>query len=315
MTVSNKIKSLKRWILFFLAANLLLLSGCGDSTSLDANGVPGKLIIGMYGGDNPGQTKAAMAPLKQYLEKKIGMPVEFIFTTDYTTVIEALRSKKIHAAELTPFAYILATQRPGLTPIATLGIDGKPSLYHSIIFTNPQTGIKTMADVKARAKNLTLCFADPASTSGHLIPRAYLTSIGLNPDNAFKEAVFAGSHAASILSVKSGKVDVGCSTSDLALDKMIRDGVVKPSDLVILWTSPPIVNHAITLRDDLNKDLVKKIQDAYLSMSTDNPSVFEGFVKLYYPDSKNMAFVTVQDSQYNGLRKIAGDIKSLKLNK
>jgi phosphonate transport system substrate-binding protein len=298
-----------------LAAFLLFLSACGDKAALDSNGIPRTLIIGMYGGDNPGQTKAAMEPLKGYLEKKLGIEVQFIFTTDYTTVIEALRSKKIHAAELTPFAYILATQKPGLIPVATLGIDNKPSLYHSIIFTNPKTGIKTIADLKARAKSLTLCFADPASTSGHLIPRAYLNSIGLNPDSAFKETVFAGSHAASILSVKSGKVDIGCSTSDLALDKLIRDGVVKSSDLVILWTSPPIVNHAITVRDDLNKDLVTKLQNAYLSLSTDDPSVFNGFVRLYYPDSKNMSFVTVQDSQYNQLRKIAGDIKSLKLNK
>lgn len=295
--------------------NILIFNGCHNSTELNADGIPGKLIIAMYVGDTPGQTKAAMAPMKEYLEKKIGLPVEILFTTDYSAVIQAIRSKKVHMAELTPFAYILATQRPGLIPIATLGVDGKPSLYHSIIFTNPATGIKTIADVKARAKGLTLCFADPASTSGHLIPRAYLTSIGLNPETAFKETMFAGSHAASILSVKSSKVDIGCSTSDLALNKLIEQGTVKPSDLVILWTSPPIVNHAITVSTDLNKGLVKKIKNAYLNLATDDPRVFEGFAKLYYSDSKRISFVTVQDSQYNQLRKIAGNIKDLKLNK
>ncbi len=147
------------------------------------------------------------------------MEVQFFYTTDYTAVIEALRSKKIHMAHLTPFAYVLATQKAGLEPIATLGLNGKPTMYHSIIFTNHKTGLKSMDDVKARAKNLTLCFADPASTSGHLIPRSYLNSIGLNPDNAFKQTVFAGNHAASILSVQSERVDVGCAASELALDK------------------------------------------------------------------------------------------------
>jgi phosphonate transport system substrate-binding protein len=298
-----------------LLVALLTLNGCKDKTALDANGVPGTLLIGSYGGDNPAQTKAALEPFRQYLAQKLGMDVQFVYTTDYTAVIEALRAKKIHMAHLTPFAYILATQQPGLTPIATLGVNGNPTLYHSIIFTNTHTGLKTMADVKARAKSLTLCFADPASTSGHLIPHAYLNSIGLNPDSAFKETIFAGSHAASILSVQSGKVDVGCSTSELALNKLIREGIVKKEDIVILWTSPPIVNDAITIRSDLNKDFIKKVQNAYLSAAKDNFPAFSKYVKLYWPNTAQMSYVPVQDSAYNQLRKIAGNIKDLKLNK
>ena len=300
--------------LFTLLFTTVLFS-CHNNTDLDANGVPGKLLIGMYGGDNPSQTTAAMKPVKAYLEKKLGMEVEFIFATDYTSVIEALRSKKIHMAELTPFGYILATQKSGLKPIATLGLNGKPTLYHSIIFTNPGTGIKTIDDLKARAKNLTLCFADPASTSGHLVPRAYLVSIGLDPDKAFKQAIFAGSHAASILSVKSGKIDVGCSSNDLALNKLVREGVVKNNDVVILWTSPPIVNDAMTVRTDMNKDFIKKIQDAYLNMANDDFDAFKPYVSLYYTNPHQMSYVNVADSQYNALRRMAGNIKSLKFSK
>jgi phosphonate transport system substrate-binding protein len=302
-------------IILYALITFAVISGCKNKADLDANGVPGKLLIAMYGGDNPGQTKAAMVPMRDYLQKKLGMDVEYIYTTDYTAVIEALRAKKVHMANLTPFAYILATQKPGLMPVATLGVDGKASLYHAIIFTTPATGLKTMDDVKARAKSLTLCFADPASTSGHLIPRAYLTSIGLNPQSAFKETMFAGSHAASILSVKAGKVDIGCSTSDLSMAKLIREGIVKASDFVILWTSPPIINDAITVRTDMNKDFIKKIQDAYLSAAHDDFPAFSAWVKLYYTKTQDMSYVAVQDSQYNGLRKIAGNLQDLRLSK
>jgi phosphonate transport system substrate-binding protein len=307
---------MKKAIVALMALVILItsISACKDKAALN-NGVPEKLLIGIYGGDKPAQTKGALEPFRLYFEKKMGMPVEFLFTTDYSAVIEALRSKKIHMAELTPFAYVLATQKPGLEPIATLGTNHQPTLYHSIIFTNPHTGIKTMADLKAKAKSISLCFADPASTSGHLIPRAYLTSIGLNPDNAFKQTMFAGSHAASILSVKSGKVDVGCSTSDLALNKLIREGNVKKEDLVILWTSPPIINDAITVRSDLNRDFINKIKSVYFSVAKEDYKAFSGYVKLYYPQPQNMEYMPVQDSAYNGLRKIAGNTKELKLNK
>jgi len=85
--------------------------------------------------------------------------------------------------------------------------------YTSSLIVNGHSNLKSMSDIKANSKNLTLCFVDPASTSGHLIPRAYLNTIGLNPDSAFKQVVFAGNHLASVLAVKSGKIDVGCTTS------------------------------------------------------------------------------------------------------
>src|ERR1700744_6016951 len=94
--------------LLVLAATLLVFSGCTNKADLDANGVPHKLLIAMYQGDNPAQIKSAMEPLGKYLQKKLGMEVEFLYTTDYTTAIEALRSKKVHLANLGPFAYIIA---------------------------------------------------------------------------------------------------------------------------------------------------------------------------------------------------------------
>src|ERR1700761_932219 len=300
-------------LLAFLS--ITIIEGCGNKGNAGTNGVPDKLLIGTYGGDNPAQTKSALEPFRAYLQKKLGMEVEFFYTTDYTAVIEALRSNKVHMAHLTPFAYVLATQKPGLEAIATLGLNGKPTMYHSIIFTNHKTGLKSMDDVKTRARNLTLCFADPASTSGHLIPRSYLNSVGLNPDSAFKQTIFAGNHAASILSVQSEKVDVGCAASELAMDKLIREGIVKREDFVILWTSPPIVNDAITVRSDLNKDFIKKLQNAYLDAAKDDFPSFSKYVKLYWPHPENMSYLPAQDSMYDQLRQIAGNIKDLKLNK
>ena len=297
----------------FLA--LLLFSGCAEKGDINSNDIPYKLSIGLYGGDNPAQTKEAIEPLRLYLQKKMGIEVEMFFTTDYTSVIEALRSHKIIAAQFNPFAYVIATQKPGLRPMVTLGINGHPSFYKSIIITNPKSGLKTMDDVKAKAKKLTLAFADPASTSGHLIPRAYLSNIGLNPDNAFKEAIFAGSHAAAILSVKSGKVDLGCTNLDLSLNKLIRERTVNKEDIVILWTSPPILNDVFTIRTDVNKDFANKLQQAYVDMAKDDYNAFSKYAGLYFPDTHNMSYIATQDSMYNSLRKIAGKVKQFKMNK
>jgi phosphonate transport system substrate-binding protein len=148
------------------------LTGCRSRSALDANGIPYTLIVAVYEGDNPGETTKVLALVKKYMEKELGIKVEYLMSTDYTTVIEAMVAGKAHMAYLSPFSYVLATQKLPLVPLVIQGFNGKPFGYRSYIFTNPGTGLHTMADVKARSHQLTLCFADPASTSGHLVPRA-----------------------------------------------------------------------------------------------------------------------------------------------
>jgi phosphonate transport system substrate-binding protein len=291
---------------------LIAFNGCKNKAALDDKGVPHTLIIAVFGGESPGLIKTVYEPIRKYIEGKLGMPVEMVYTTDYTAVIEALKSKKVHLAYLSPFSYVIAAKTAGITPIAVLGADGKPSLYNSNIITGIHSGINSMADVKSRSKNITLCFVDPESASGHLVPRAYLNSIGLNPDTAFKQTLFAGGHLASVLSVKSGKIDIGC-TAKMVLDIMINRNMIKKDDIKILWTSAPIVSDPIVIRNDINKDFAKKVQDAYLNMGRDAPVVLHNYLKVLLKENSKLSFMVAQDSFYNGVRKIANGIKGLKL--
>jgi phosphonate transport system substrate-binding protein len=296
----------------FLIA-LISLGGCKNKGAVDSNGMPKTLMIGVVQTDSFDQIKKIREQMRKYLEKKLGIPVELVFSTDYSGVIEALKANKVHVANLPPFAYVIITRTMPLTPIVTLGNNGKPSTYHSVIIVNGHSNLKNMADVKAQAKNLTFCFVDPASTSGHLVPRGYLNTIGLNPDNAFKQTVFAGTHPASVLSVKSGKIDVGCTT-DMVFKIMMQSKMLKEGDVRVIWTSDPIVSDPIVVRNDVNKEFTKKIQKAYLDMNTDAPAILKSYVKLFLKDTANRSYMVAQDSMYNGLRKIAAGITDLKAN-
>jgi len=296
----------------FLLSLVLVAGGCKDKLSLDANGDPHTFVVGLYEGDNPGEVSRVLEPIRLYLEKKLGMPVEFQKSTDYTTVIEALLTKKVHMAYLSALPYVLATQKMKLVPLVVLGRNGLPHMYHSIILTHPGTGLKNMDDVKARAKNLTLCFADPASTSGHIVPKAYLTSIGLDPDKAFKQTMFAGSHYASTLSVKSGKVDIGC-TFDFSLNKMIREGIIRNTDVVILWESDPIVGEPMVMRSDISPAFAEKVRKAFMQMGVDDPKDLKAYISMYMPtQADSLAWIPVSDTSYDALRKIVSGTSDFK---
>ena len=290
--------------LFFL---LFLIVGCNNNSKQ-----PSKIRIGIYTGDQPTQTKEKIKPFQQYLEKELKMPVEFVFTSDYTTLVEGIQRKKLDVVQLSPFAYVLATQKDCLIPLVTIAENHIRTEYHSFIFTYPSSPINSIVDLKKHAKELTLCFADPASASGHLIPRAYLKSIGLDPETSFKQVIFAGSHPASMLSVKNKKIDIGCSTNELGYQRLIVNGSLKEGDLKSLWVSDPIINDAICVSKELDNALIEKIKKAYLEVDQKNPIAFAGSISRYYSDATHMQFIPTYDSLYNNIRKIAESIKELK---
>jgi phosphonate transport system substrate-binding protein len=301
----------------FILLSCLLFASCKTNTDLDNNKIPNKIVIAIYGssGDNSGSLRKAMDLMKDYLSKKLNKKVTFYISTDYTGVIEAIHSKKAHIAYLSPFSYILAAQKKDITPMVVVGSDGKMTLYHSVIFVNADAGINNIDDLKKKAKSLSLCFADPASASGHLIPNGYLSSIGLKPDSAFKQILFTGSHAASILTVASKKIDVGCTTQEYGLDIMVKKGLIKPGQLKVLWESEPIVGSPIVIRNDINKEYAEKIKQIYLNLHKDNPAVFNAYLSLYHKDAATLSFVPIDDSAFNGIRTIANQTKDLNLFK
>jgi len=294
---------------------MLSAGGCKNKLALDAEGNPNTLVVGVVEQDNVAEQSVVLEKVRHYLEKELDIKVEFFKSSDYTSVIEAMLTKKVHMAYMGPFAYVLATAKQPLVPLVAPGMNGRPVNYRSIIFTNPGTGLKTMDEVKARAKRLTLCFADPGSTSGHLVPRAYLTSIGLDPKTAFKETMFAGSHFASLLAVKGGKVDVGCAF-EFAYNKLLRQKMFKPGDLVVLWWSDPIVESPIVMRPDINPKFTERVREAYLNMRQEAPDVFKAYISMYDPGrADSISYVRIDDSAYNGLRKIAAGIDIINLTK
>ncbi len=296
----------KLFILFIFIG----IVGCKNKMQLDSKGVPQTLVIAIFAGDDPQQTGNKLLAIGEYLEKKLNVKVELVKTSDYTAVIEALNAKKAHMAFMSPFSYVLGSKKCALEPLVNIGINGKPRSYHSVIVTNKNTGLKTMDDVRARSKDLTLCFTDPASTSGHLIPASYLRSISLDPQTAFKQKLFASGHGASAMSVLSGKVDVGCFW-DLAIPLLKKKGIAKEGDLIVLWESDGIVSDPIVIRKEINKDFIEKVRQAFLDLPTEEPKIFDDYLKLYYTHTDELNFIIAYDSMYNGIRRIEAGMKDI----
>lgn len=300
--------------------SLVLISlfsyGCSNSggPEVDERGWPTTLRFAYTPDEeNPGRRERSYQLRAEYLEKRIGVKVQIVKTTQYGPVIEAMRAGKIEMSNLSTFPYLIASKKAGAEAIVSMSDrEGNPRRSYSVIIARSDSELSSLDDIVRRSNNITFGFVNPASTSGHLIPRYYLEQSGLSPESDFKELVFPGKQNATILSVISGKVDAA-SISQSVLYKLRKYGNIEESEYKILWMSPPIPSGAVSVRKDLPSDLKEAIRQAYLDLADVDPELNEE-IKAYYNEYRPEPvgdYIAVDDTLFDEMRIFSGKIKEL----
>lgn len=249
---------------------LHLLAFVLAALALAAEAAEPKIVrFGLIPADDASEMLRNYEPVRAYLAKTLGTPVELKVTLDYNGAIEAMRAKHIEVAWFGPFAYVLAADVAGAEAIVT-GIrrDTGRSTYKTIFVAHRDGGIKSIKDLTGRS----LAFVDPASTSGYLIPMSILKRHGYAPEKDFKATTYAGSHNAAQLAVKHRKVDVAAD-SDTSFARMVKAGEIDPRVNVVIHESEPIPGSPIAVRGDLDPVFKKRVQKALLDM--DEQTIFQ----------------------------------------
>ncbi|AGF78088.1 phosphonate ABC transporter, periplasmic phosphonate binding protein [Desulfocapsa sulfexigens DSM 10523] len=234
--------------------------------------------------------------LVQHLEKELGIKVKLQVAGDYAGVITGMQHGHIDLAYLGPKSYCEAAIRAGaealVVEVGQSGVAG----YHGYIITKAGSGLNSLDDLKGKK----WAFTDPHSTSGTLVPTVYFNNINISPEKYFGKVIYSGSHEASILSVKAGKVD-GASTNDLDFDRGLGTHWNK-DDFNIIWTSDLIPGSPMAARADLPASLKQAIQEAFISYQDK-----DGLEKL-----KISGFQKADDKLYDGIRELIALKKALK---
>jgi phosphonate transport system substrate-binding protein len=208
----------------------------------------------------PFDSSAGFVPLfkqiGELISQKLGCPVEVVIGNSYTATIEAMRAGKLDAGEFGPLSYVLAHQVAKAEAVATYaGADGKPDTYAASIVTWPGSGVATLKDVAGRS----FAYSDAASTSGHLFPAYGLKEAGIDPDKGVR-AIYAGSHTASFEALRNHKVDAGeLNTSEISSAQAA--GIWDPKAYVTLWTSKPIPQDPIAVREGLDPEVKARLTE------------------------------------------------------
>ncbi len=248
-----------------------LLRACAVSALAAIAGLPlaaqaeDVLRVSAIPDEAPTELQRKFAPLGAYLEAETGMKVSFVPVTDYAAVVEALATRKIDLAWLGGFTFVQAKIRTNGTAVPLVQRVEDSKFTSKFITANDS--IHSLADLKGK----TFAFGAPSSTSGHLMPRYFLSLESLNPDKDFKNVAFSGAHDATVAFVQAGKVDAGVLNASV-WDKLVEQKKVDTSKVRVFATTPPYFDYNWTVRGDLDPKIQARITQAFLKLDAANPA-------------------------------------------
>lgn len=242
-----------------LTATLALLA-CAPTLSLAQGKDPAKIRVALLPDENAATLIQNAQPLKAYLERTLKKDIEIIVTTDYSSMIEAMRFGRIEVAYFGPFSYVLAKSKAPEIEAFAVGVErGKPT-YNSILIAQTAGPVKSVADIKGKP----FAFGDQASTSSHLAPRAHLMKQGLEGDKDYK-VVHLGTHDAVARAVQAGQVPAG-ALSEPIFRSLIARNMIDPGKVVQIALTDAIPNYPIVLQGNLAPTLKQAIRSAFIDM-------------------------------------------------
>src|SRR3989304_4618196 len=199
--------------------------------------IPKELRVSAIPDENPTELVRIYTPFVEYLSKELGIPVRYYNVIDYAATVEGMAAKKLGMVWYGGFTFVQTRKRTGdAIPVVSREED---LTFHSKFITRPETGIKSLADLKGK----TFSFGSVSSTSGHLMPRYFLLQTAIT------------------LWVESGKVDAG-ALNEAVWEKLVQAKKVDPGKVKVFWTTPPFVDYVWAVRGDLDKGLGERMASA-----------------------------------------------------
>ncbi|MBH2016641.1 MAG: putative selenate ABC transporter substrate-binding protein [Burkholderiales bacterium] len=215
--------------------------------------------------ENPTELMRKYQPLVEHLQKHLGVKVVYVPVIDYGAAVSALGAGKVDFAWLGGFTFVQAKVMAGAKPVVMRDIDRE---FQSVFIAHTASGINKPEDLRGKG----FAFGSKSSTSGHLFPRHFLSTIHkIDADKDFAGApIYSGAHDATVKMVESGKVPAGALNIEV-WRRLVAGDKVDQNKVKVIWTTPPFVDYVWAARKDLPPATVQKFANAFLSLNAAKP--------------------------------------------
>jgi phosphonate transport system substrate-binding protein len=291
-----------------LAMLVFSLAACGsqkeEKTSDTKKDTTSKEVfkIGAIPDQNAAELDKGMTAVAKYLSEKTGMKVEFVPSVDYAALVTGFQRGEIHMAW---FGGLTSVQARNLVPEAESIVQRpRDAEFHSVFITQSTENITKLEDLKGKS----FTFGSESSTSGHLMPRYFLSEAGIDPNTDFDgKPNFSGSHDTTYKLIESGAFKAG-ALNEAVWESAVKEGKVDTNKVKVFYTTPAYYDYNWTINsnveDVFGKGTKEKVKDALLSITADQKEIAD----LFQTDS----FVETNNDNYKKIEKVAKELEIIK---
>ncbi|MDQ1145911.1 phosphonate transport system substrate-binding protein [Bacillus sp. SORGH_AS 510] len=299
---------MKKWLSAIITILLLLsLAACGqkeDKASETKKETKTKEVfkIGAIPDQNAADLGKGMTAVADYLSEKTGMKVEFVPSVDYAALVTAFQRGEIHMAW---FGGLTSVQAINLVPDAeSFAQRPRDAEFHSVFITQEGSGIKSLNDIKGKS----FTFGSESSTSGHLMPRYFISEAGIDPNKDFDgKPNFSGSHDTTYKLIEAGTYKAG-ALNEAVWQAAVKEGKVDTNKVKVFYTTPAFYDYNWTINSNVDdvfgKGSMKKVEDAILGITTEQKDITDFF--------QTDKFIETNNDNYKKIQKVAKELKIIK---
>jgi phosphonate transport system substrate-binding protein len=308
-TAYNKtMKHTHRSLIIILA---ILFSACGPASPAPINLNHLELLPTPSGLETPPLRVAIAAvispqgalesysPLLDYLETKLGRPVERIQGSTYAETNEVLQSGLVDIAFVCTGAYIKGSAEFGMEILAVPEMDGE-SVYYSWVIVPANSSAQEVEDLRGS----TFAFTDPLSLTGWMYPNYLLSQLGQRSEAFFSKTFFTYSHDRAIHAVADGFAD-GAAVDSLIFNYLIAREPSIAERVRVIHRSPAFGMPPVVVNPGIEPGLRAELQELLLNMPGDP----DGLTALEALGIDR--FVLTEDDLYNSAREVEAKVPLL----
>lgn len=293
-----------------LTVAMVIVAGCSSDDNSSENEASSDkksdevFKIGAIPDQNAADLSRSMDVLSNYLSEETGLKVEYVPSVDYAALVTAFERGEIDMAW---FGGLTGVQARNLVPEAeAFAQRPRDKEFHSIFIA--QNGVK--AETLADLKGLNFAFGSESSTSGHLMPRYFLTKEGIDPEKDFDgQPNYSGSHDKTYKLVESGAFKAGV-LNEAVWEAAVAEKKVDTNKVKVIHTTPSYYDYHWTINkvdDKFGKGTKDDMKKAILAINKDNADLKE-FLDLFQTDS----FIETKNENYNTIEEVAKELEIIK---
>lgn len=296
---------------------ILTIAGCGGAAPPAEKGDPGvdaglaasavqpTLRFSAIPDQDSTELTEKFSAVAAYLSTQLGVPVEYVASSDYKASVEMFRNREIQLAWFGGLTGVQARHSvPGSRAIAQGEED---PTYKSYFIAHKDTGLERSDEFPLGLAGTKFTFGSESSTSGRLMPEFYIRDATGDSPVAFigSQPGFSGNHDKTVELVESGQFQTG-AVNYKVYEKRVADGETDADVCRIIWVTPEYADYNFTAHPELETmfgdGFTGRLQTALVEMN--DPNLLAAFPR--------KSLIPAKNEDFDGIRNVAVELGFLR---